>query len=329
MKPIHIFRAGTYTAMSGDQVTIGANDLAASARAYDTRKHEAPIVVGHPQTDSPAYGWVATLGAHGDDLVAVAKDVNPDFAEAVKKRTYDKRSASFYPPAHNDNPVPGVWYLKHVGFLGGAAPAVKGLRQAELAEDGDLVVIEFALPAEGQTQPKGQNMPKKEQTQGGAESTADLAERKQQLDERENKLAERERRLKEREEQARREEIQSFCETLASEARIRPADVSALTALIAGMDEQKSLAFAESGKTEPRDATTWFRAWLAGMPPLVELGESATKGRAAQKKQTNAAEDAAIARRARVFRRKMIDSGQPMSFGEAVRAVEANADREQ
>ena len=43
--------------------------------------------------------------------------------------------------------MPGKWYLRHVGFLGAAAPAVKGLKPVEFADDGGGVVfadLEFA-----------------------------------------------------------------------------------------------------------------------------------------------------------------------------------------
>ncbi|MFS2072756.1 hypothetical protein ACEN9D_28795 [Pseudomonas sp. CT11-2] len=39
--------------------------------------------------------------------------------------------------------MPGVYYLRHVGFLGAQPPAVKGLRPIELAE-GEPGVIEFS-----------------------------------------------------------------------------------------------------------------------------------------------------------------------------------------
>ena len=51
--PIHIFRAGSHTAMQGQTISFGEADLAASAAAYDPAKHEGPIVVGHPAADAP------------------------------------------------------------------------------------------------------------------------------------------------------------------------------------------------------------------------------------------------------------------------------------
>ena len=45
----------------------------------------------------------------------------------VRAGRFKKVSASFYTPDSPHNPVPGVYYLRHVGFLGAQPPAVKGL----------------------------------------------------------------------------------------------------------------------------------------------------------------------------------------------------------
>lgn len=147
MQPIHIFRPGTHVAMSGQALKFSEADLAASAAAYDPAKHEAPIVVGHPQHDLPAYGWVKGLAAGADGLTAEPAQVDQAFAELVDAGRYKKVSASFFHPESKLNPVPGVWYLRHVGFLGAQPPAVKGLRPVEFAEaeaDDGVVTVEFS-----------------------------------------------------------------------------------------------------------------------------------------------------------------------------------------
>jgi hypothetical protein len=144
MQAIHIFRAGSHVAMSGQALEFSESDLAASAAAYDPAKHEAPITVGHPTHDAPAYGWVRSVSAGADGLTADPAQVDPAFAEMVTAGRFKKVSASFFAPGAKANPVPGVWYLRHVGFLGAQPPAVKGLRQAEFAEAAeDVVTVEF------------------------------------------------------------------------------------------------------------------------------------------------------------------------------------------
>lgn len=134
MRRIHIFKPGLQTAMSGLQLNFSESDLAATAAAYDPALHEAPCVVGHPKSDGPAYGWAKSLTANADGLFAEPHQVNPEFAELVAAGSYKKISAAFYAPDHSANPVPGVYYLRHIGFLGAQPPAVKGLKGIEFAD---------------------------------------------------------------------------------------------------------------------------------------------------------------------------------------------------
>lgn len=145
MQPIHISRPGTHVDSAGREWTFTEADFAASAAAYDPAKHEAPIVVGHPRHDLPAYGWVKSLSAGSDGLTADPAQVDAAFSELVQAGRFKKVSASFFPPNSPNNPVPGVWYVRHVGFLGAQPPAVKGLRQIEFADaDDDIVTVEFS-----------------------------------------------------------------------------------------------------------------------------------------------------------------------------------------
>jgi len=143
MKPIHIFAPGRHTAMGGATLSFSEADLAASAAAYDPTVHEAPIVVGHPKGDAPAYGWVRSLAFSEDGgLTAEPDQVDVAFSELVSAGRFKKVSASFYTPDAPANPKPGVYYLRHVGFLGAQPPAVKGLRPVEFAE-AEEGVVEF------------------------------------------------------------------------------------------------------------------------------------------------------------------------------------------
>ncbi len=143
-KPLHIFKPGRQTAMSGVTLEFSESDLEASARAYDPAKHEAPLVIGHPKHDAPAYGWVKSLAAGADGLNAEPHQVDANFAELVAAGRFKKISASFYLPDAPNNPVPGVYYLRHVGFLGAQPPAVKGLKAVAFADDPDSDVVEFS-----------------------------------------------------------------------------------------------------------------------------------------------------------------------------------------
>lgn len=137
---LQIFKPGTHTAMSGQALAFSESDLQATVAAYDPTKHEAPLVVGHPTHDMPAYGWVSALQYSEGGIDATPAQVNADFADMVAAGAFKKISAAFYSPSSPANPVPGVYYLRHVGFLGAAAPAVKGMRNPQFAELEDGVV---------------------------------------------------------------------------------------------------------------------------------------------------------------------------------------------
>lgn len=143
MKAFEIFRKGKQTASDGTTLEFGEDLLAAAVAAYDPALHEAPIVVGHPKDNHPAFGWIKSLSYADGVLTAEPDQVDPEFAELVQAGRYKKRSASFYLPDAPNNPKPGTLYLRHVGFLGAQPPAVKGLKGVEF-NDTEEGVVEFS-----------------------------------------------------------------------------------------------------------------------------------------------------------------------------------------
>lgn len=131
-KWFEILRTGKFKDNKGEEHTFAETDLDKIADNYNSGKDQSPIVVGHPKTNSPAYGWIGKLKRAGDKLVALPNQLNKDFVSAVKNGSYKKISVSLLPDLK----------LRHVGFLGGAAPAVDGLTAVEFNDDEDF--IEFA-----------------------------------------------------------------------------------------------------------------------------------------------------------------------------------------
>lgn len=144
MKGIHIFKPGKHTSSQSVSLEFSEDQVKATVDAYNPELHEAPIVIGHPKDNGPAWGWVNGLEFNEDGLMADPQQVDPQFEEMVQAGRFKKVSASFYAPDSANNPVPGVFYLRHVGFLGAQPPAVKGLKDVEFAEDEDIV--EFSAP---------------------------------------------------------------------------------------------------------------------------------------------------------------------------------------
>jgi len=147
--PIEIFRVGSFADMMGDMHTIERKTLTSLAANYDAEANPAPVVIGHPETDAPAYGWVDRLFVENDVLKATVRDVVPEFADAVKAGRYKRVSISLFLPNSASNPTPGDFHLRHVGFLGAMAPAIPGLKPVKFAgRAGESIALSqnFAAP---------------------------------------------------------------------------------------------------------------------------------------------------------------------------------------
>lgn len=310
MRRIHIFRAGRQTASNGVTIDFTEADLAATAAAYNPARHEAPIVVGHPATDDPAYGWVRALQASGADLFAEPHQVNPAFAELVQAGAYKKVSASFYPPEHPHNPTPGVYMLRHVGFLGAQPPAVKGLKPTEfLQADADCISVELdfsdtpepsRLPSESEAaksgadgSPEGSTTPPPETTTVTPEEAAALQAQNQQLA---AELAAARSTLQAQADAANTAAHAAFADALIAEARIAPADRALVVAtldhlepaVLPGAQAPAVVEFGEGDAKKPMAAA--LKDWLKGLPKRVEFGEQASRQRAAAEGATAAAD---------------------------------------
>lgn len=144
-KLIEIFKAGKHIASNGTEINFSADDVADIAASYNPDLHEAPIVIGHPKENSPAFGWIKQLvyKAGNKVLQAMPVQLSADFVEAVNAGAYKKISASIYTKDSPNNPTPGHYYLRHVGFLGAQPPAIKGLAAVEFAENDQTVEMEL------------------------------------------------------------------------------------------------------------------------------------------------------------------------------------------
>ncbi len=127
MNRIEIFKPGCHIDMHGSRFCFQPADLAATASTYSPTLYRAPLVIGHPKVEDPAHGWAEGLTVENGRLVAYVGQVSDELKNDAKAGRYGNVSASFYPPKHPGNPAPGAYYLKHIGFLGAAAPAVTGL----------------------------------------------------------------------------------------------------------------------------------------------------------------------------------------------------------
>lgn len=136
---IEIFRSGNHTDSAGRTRNFSAQDISAIADKYNQtaaadESAEAPLVIGHPKDNTPAYGWVERLARRGEILFAKLKNLSPEIIEEVRKGAFKKVSVSLFPDL----------MLRHIGLLGGATPAVKGLKNISFSErESTEIISEF------------------------------------------------------------------------------------------------------------------------------------------------------------------------------------------
>jgi hypothetical protein len=121
------FKAGTWSDTSGKATTYTEKDIDEIATIYNRNKKfgEAPVVIGHPQMDHPAYGWIDSAISRGGHLILKLKELNDGFVKAVQSGAYKTKSLALY----------GSKYIKHLGVLGAYRPAVPGLENLKFTEN--------------------------------------------------------------------------------------------------------------------------------------------------------------------------------------------------
>ena len=310
-RPITIFRTGTFTSVEGRVVSFSADDLDAIVESYEPDSDPAPFVVGHPTMDAPAYGWAGGLLTDGEKLMAMPDRVDASFAELVNAGRFSKISASFYPPENPNNPKPGSWYLRHVGFLGAAAPAVKGLGTVSLsAADADLVTFDLGQVAA--TPKENDPMPDADKAK-----EASFAERETALKSREEAVAAAEKAAAEARAKAAHDANVSFAEGLVKEARLAPAGRPLLVGVmdaLAPHGETVSFGEGDANQLTPLDG---LKKLFEGAKPLVSFGEAAP----ADGKVSDRLDPADLAAEAVSFVESERKAGRTITTAQAVRKL--------
>jgi hypothetical protein len=294
---VEILRTGTHTASSGQVVKITDDALSIIAESYNTELHEAPVVLGHPADNHPAYGWVKGLNVVGDRLTATL-DLVPEFVEALRQGLFKKRSASIYPDLNGKG-----LYLRHVGFLGAVPPAIKALADINL-KDSDQDKESFTLELNEREKPMNwkdwfkkqiDTMPddgapviietKREETPmqfteeqvkqreaQAAEAAAKEAREKVELE-----FAEKTRKMEaEQAASAHKAEAKAKLEGLQAQGKVIPAWMKAgLAEFIETLGFQDQVInLAEDKKQTPYE---WMLSFLEALPKIVPLDEFATR----------------------------------------------------
>lgn len=260
-----IFKAGRHVSADGRIVDVSVDDLMEIAQSYDPTFSSAPLVVGHPELDDPAYGWVKSLSVVGDELVAVSENVEAQFAEMVNQRRFPNRSASIYLENTMGNPLPGKKYLKHVGFLGAAAPAIKGL--APVKFNGADAALCF-------NEPLNPNV-SKEKTM---DKTPEQIQKEHELTQREAVVAQAEKAIEQHNAKVKRDSAVSFAQGLANDGKLLPAEVAAVTELLLILPESQALTFSEGGTQVSKQPVDVLKGILSALPNRINYAEKSPSG---------------------------------------------------
>ena len=320
---VEVFRAGTQTDSAGNTKTWTEEDLQTIASKYNNQSaHEAPLVVGHPKDNAPAFGWVEKLKAAGNTLLASFKQVMPEFVDAVKEGRYKKRSISLY----ND------MTLRHIGFLGAVPPAVKGLADIKFNADDDFVTVEFNEDNNGNeykdNNKKGETKMTKELQEQLDKANADIktfnetvakleedakakdakiaeyeeaakkaedkkpeeAPKKSEFEEAaEKRMLEMEAKLAASEKKNRIAEYKEFVKDLHSQGKMVSECQDTIIDLMEALHDKGEFEFAEEGETKKADILTKFKEYLEKQPTIVNMNEVNTD--AAKKNAKKSAND--------------------------------------
>lgn len=133
---VEVFAAGTHTDAKGKTRTWTEADLDQMVSNFN-EAHPFPLVIGHPKTDSPAFGWGKAVKRAGQKLLAQFSQVPEAVEKAAESGAYRNRSAKI---AKTD----AGYKLVHVGLLGATPPAIEGLEAVyNAADEGEE--FEFSL----------------------------------------------------------------------------------------------------------------------------------------------------------------------------------------
>lgn len=246
-KWFEVFRAGAYP-----QATLTVQDLEQIADNHVSGSYSVPLVIGHPKTDDPAYGWVDRMRLAGDKLLVTFRDVATGLQDHVNAGRWKNVSVRLRQTGTG-------WQLRHVGLLGAAAPAVEGLEpiQFENAET-DLVF-----------QAQERDMTEEEKLR---QRVAELEAAKKTAEERATKA---EADFAAAETARKKAELTTFIEARIKAGQLTPAQRDkGLVDFMLRLDTETTVDFA-SGK---KSAGQWMREWLESMPKQVTFSEVAGRG---------------------------------------------------
>ncbi|MBI4835918.1 MAG: hypothetical protein HY817_01525 [Candidatus Abawacabacteria bacterium] len=288
---ISLFKTGTHTSSNGVTKIYNDKDLESIEQKYNSNrdKHEAPVVIGHPEENAPAWGWLEAVKKEGAVLKGKLKQVAPEFAQAVIEGRFKKRSVKMSPK----------YGIEHVGFLGAALPAVEGLQDIEFKsnqDDNDIFefdssdeTFEFSsykgdssmiIDAEKlkKLQEENEAMKKKIQVLEVENKTSEDQQFSKKLDDLEKENAELKQKAAKMEQESKRKGCEEFCASIPEQ--ITPKNKDKVVDFLMAFDNAGDYEFSQGGK---KSLAEEFKTFLKEQPKAVDFNEYTNKGKAAGK----------------------------------------------
>ncbi len=264
-----IFRAGDYGA-KGSYTEADLDKMVTNFNGSD----QVPIVVGHPKTDSPAWGWLDGVKRIGETLFGKVGELHQDFAKALAENKFRNRSVRIVKTSAGPK-------LLHLGFLGAVLPQVEGLKTAAFSEDGERSDYAFNLAEPvPENKPKEGEMEKDEQIK---QLQADLAAEKAAR-------ATEKSATEEAAKKTRQAEFSVFVDNEMIAKGKLPKEqkdevIGFMTSMPAGGTADFSVG--EDGATKTYSPVEWFKDFVRGLPaadftrelPLGEMGDFSRNGK--------------------------------------------------
>lgn len=324
---IEVFRPGRHIDDAGVVHSFSESDVDGMVAGYDPALREAPLTVGHPKDNLPAYGWVKSLSRTDSGALAITPhQVEPQFAEMVTTGRFKKRSASFYPPLAPNNPTPGKWYLRHVAFLGAQPPAIAGLKDIQFSEGDAEGAVCFSEPVSTVTPQEPDDMSKELEEKlakaqkdleaanaVAATATAAAAAATKKATDAEATAAS----FAEKARADRKAGFVSFAEAQVKAGTLLPKDKDMAVATLDALADAQPVEFAEGDTTRKVSPAQWLQDLIGNAKPVVSFGEFAggrmPQGEGAAKGKTDAEIDKAA--------KAWMASNKGVSYAEALNAV--------
>lgn len=353
MTLIPVFKPGTHTAVDGRTITFTLENCIDLAESYDPSVSEAPAVIGHPKLTAPAYAWAKSFEVKDGLVYAKLDQINPEFAEAYNAGSYKKRSLSIYLPDSPGNPKPGHYYARHIGFLGAAAPAIKGLPDVSFSEsDGEQGAAEFSMADEEfdenlisilsnlrdlliekigiasadlflpqwrieSLRAISDRKQKEKEKMPQPNLDASFAEQQAAIEAKNAELAKREQALLEKEQNNKRTEFTEFADKLIGDGKLLPVHKTTVVEVFMSLGNEP-ISFSEGDTTVNSSPADLIKKVLSERPAFMNFSE---KSAVNDEDKVDTQDPKAIAAAAAAYQKEQAEKGNVISISQAVAHV--------